>query len=499
MKKSFLFYFIFFYLFSCVSGNSKKKEMDPYVEDSLLSIEKSSKKENKKKRPKKKVFLKPSQVIKKYCQFFEGELSKIIVELSSFYPKRTPSYGIYKEIMKLKRAACERLSEKEMVLLLKPLKNIQREKIALVLPLSGRMSERGKFFLEGIRIFLKEEDKKFEDYFVLFDTESSLHQSQKIYAKIFLEGQYSLILGGVEKEEAQFLKKIAVTLRLPVLAFERRNNEAEKSPYFFQILPQVAFQAEILAKKAHEKGLSRVVLFRPIDGHADALLQSLSEELLKRKIEVEKTISYNSGDYKSMSAAADSLLLLGEKSLENKKNHVGEDDLEQDELVKVIPGKFSFEEDSDEALSDFLIDGVFIPDDFRILKHFVKIFEFHRIPQVTLFGNEQWRSENLITLWEDYWDGAFFVDFMGSLKEEPLAITGKEIQSTLGKAEEITEIEGKRIGYYAAKIAFSPFENKQIRYSQELVKAFKTLKNVQWPYFVFSLKNKEVEVFTSHL
>ena len=46
MKKSFLFYFIFFYLFSCVSGNSKKKEMDPYVEDSLLSIEKSSKKEN---------------------------------------------------------------------------------------------------------------------------------------------------------------------------------------------------------------------------------------------------------------------------------------------------------------------------------------------------------------------------------------------------------------------------------------------------------------------
>ena len=171
--------------------------------------------------------------------------------------------------------------------------------------------------------------------------------------------------------------------------------------------------------------------------------------------------------------------------------------LEQDELVKVIPGTFQSEEDPQETFPDFLIDGVFIPDDFRILKHFVKIFEFHRIPQVTLFGNEQWRSENLITLWEDYWDGAFFVDFMGSLKEEPLAMTGKKIQSILGKAEEITEIDGKRIGYYAAKIAFSPFENKQIRYSQELVKAFKTLKNVQWQYFVFSLKNKEVEVFSS--
>lgn len=495
MEKIFLFFLVFFCCFSCVSGKSEKEEIDPYEENNSLSVENISEKENKKKRQKEEIFFKTSPAVKKYCKFFKEDLRNIVFKLNSYYPKKKQSYGVYRDIIKLKQVSCENLSEKEMVSLLKPIKSVQRKKIALILPLSGKMSARGNFFLEGIQVFLKEQEKKFEDYFVLFDTESSLERSKKIYAKIFLEGQYFLVLGGVEKEEAQFLKKIAVTLRVPTLAFERRHNDSERSDYFFEILPQVAVQAEVLAKNAHEKGLRRVVLFRPTDGHADLLIKSLSAELLKTKIQVEKIVPYESGNYKSMSDAVGSLLALEGKSLEQA--HMKQNELEENELVKVIPGKFSFEDESEETFSDFLIDGVFIPDDFRILKHFVKIFEFHRIPQVTLFGNEQWRSENLITLWEDYWEGSFFVDFMGSLKEEPLTITGKEIHSTLGKAEDITEIEGKRIGYYAAKIAFSPFAKKEINYSQDLAKVFKALKNVQWQYFVFSLKNKEVEVLSS--
>ena len=131
MKKSFLFLGVFFCCFSCVSGKSKEEEIELYEEDDFSSIKNVAKKENKNKKPQEKKAFKPSQIVRKYCQFFEGDLSKIIFELSLFYPKKNKSYGIYREIIKLKRAACQRLSEKEMVLLLKPLKNIERKKSAL--------------------------------------------------------------------------------------------------------------------------------------------------------------------------------------------------------------------------------------------------------------------------------------------------------------------------------------------------------------------------------
>lgn len=63
-------------------------------------------------------------------------------------------------------------------------------------------------------------------------------------------------------------------------------------------------------------------------------------------------------------------------------------------------------------------DAIFLPDDFKMLKYFVKIFAYYNLEDMPVIGLHNWRSPELLTGGKLPGNG-FFVDFIGSYSNLP--------------------------------------------------------------------------------
>src|SRR5690606_24878972 len=68
-------------------------------------------------------------------------------------------------------------------------------------------------------------------------------------------------------------------------------------------------------------------------------------------------------------------------------------------------------------------DAVLLPDDFRTARHFAKLFKFHQVDKLTMIGNHEWRSPALVEPYDDFLEGSFFADFIGSYAKLPAAVS----------------------------------------------------------------------------
>ena len=99
-------------------------------------------------------------------------------------------------------------------------------------------------------------------------------------------------------------------------------------------------------------------------------------------------------------------------------------------------------------------DAVFIPDDFRTVRHFAKLFRYHMVGHMPLIGNHEWRSPALIDPYDDFLDGSIFGDFIGSYTNLPGRISAPTVASPyFVSPEQVTTVDFQLIGYRAGKAA----------------------------------------------
>ena len=88
-------------------------------------------------------------------------------------------------------------------------------------------------------------------------------------------------------------------------------------------------------------------------------------------------------------------------------------------------------------------DAVFLPDDFKILKYFVKLFQYYTLASMPVIGLHHWRSPQQVTDKNLLQDG-FYVDFIGSYAQLPRGLSTTATPTSLAA---IKQIDQRLLGY----------------------------------------------------
>ena len=122
-----------------------------------------------------------------------------------------------------------------------------------------------------------------------------------------------------------------------------------------------------------------------------------------------------------------------------------------------------------------------IPDNFRIVRHFVNLLKYHGVEQLPLIGNYEWRSKSLLEPWDSFLQGAAFVDFVGSYDKLPKGFGEQYPDSPFFVAPDLAgQLDFRLIGYHTGRLALrvpiKPGSRKK-----DLVHALYGLKNTESP------------------
>jgi hypothetical protein len=220
------------------------------------------------------------------------------------------------------------------------------------------------------------------------------------------------------------------------------------SKYVFHTGPSERDLTDTLTAAALKRRWKRIAVLRPSGGKADSTIESFKASAKSAGIEVPFDISYASINYSSMQGAVERLFQI---DLQARK----------DEFQKLVKSA------RDKAVKDgvpfnpkavFLppiveFDAVFLPDDYRVARHMVRIFKYFGARNVPFIGNQEWRSPALVNPREPLLDGSMFGDVIGRYEDLPTTIR----PATIGGAffadpTQVTATDGGMIGYRAGDI-----------------------------------------------
>jgi hypothetical protein len=322
-------------------------------------------------------------------------------------------------------------------------------KIGVILPLSGPLAKLSSEIVTGMRGAFQEAGMKFEDRVVLRDSVGQAPVAERLLADMVFKDKVTLVVGGLEPAEAKVLADWSEQLMLPVVLLARDGNLIANKQHALRVYPDERRLADTLADTAVKRGKKRVVILRPANGKSDMVREQFKLALQARGGVVVQDLMYNAGDFASMQAVSNTIFRV---SISERPDEYRRAFRKAREAAQRARQPFDPRMVVLKPIVDF--DAIFIPDDFRTVRHFAKLFRYHQVDKMTLIGNHEWRSPALVEPYDDFFDGSFFADFIGSYAK--LAPTIKV--ATLGSPYFVTpqtvmSVDFQIIGYRAARVA----------------------------------------------
>lgn len=377
-------------------------------------------------------------------------------------------------------------------------------KIVVLLPLTGANGAQGKAVYDGIRSRMGMTGIKPEQ--VIFrDTNSKDSFSENWIAEAVFLHQAGLIIGGLTRGEEIMLRTYANQLYLPtlLLAPPLRENSLS-SPYVFNVFPNEMAMNEALLTKATGRGVKRVGVLLPSGRNDSDLVQSFLEMAKQKGMSITGPFTYEPGTYDSMERAASQIF----------KTNRGERSREYQEALKKAKDKAAAEGKPFDPRFVILkpivdVDAVFIPDNFKTIRYFAKIFKYLGVEKMTMLGNQEWRATPLIQPYEPYLEGSMFSDYIGYYNELPHTFrpfAGDNKKFLMGLYAGTFDL--KSIGLQAFQIASNAIRiPTQKRYQlvntlrllgsgpEDITRApsvFDRFNRFNWPAYVFEITNKDI-------
>ena len=384
-------------------------------------------------------------------------------------------------------------------------------RIGIILPLTGTYATQGQSALNGIKAAAKESRVNLDRAFVILDSGSSGEGSRRALARLLFEYQVSIVIGGLSRKEAEPIANYSKAIRFPAFILHGNPKITGKSEYSFRVYPGQNYLANALAAAMQEKKIKKVALLHPSHGSSDELIRSLKRVLPEASIEITREAKYENGNYNSMDAAVRTIFGL---TVESRMDEYRQLVLKRrDEARK---SGTAFKASSVILSPDYTFQAVLIPDDFRIVRHFVKLMQYHNVQKIPLIGNHSWRSKDLIQPWDASLKGSFFADFIGSYRELPKSIARNITKTSeyFVSPEQIGDLDYKLIGFRAANLAVAAVR-KKVKKRRAFPKALRTLKlsdkffegnrlafdrfrSSRWPTYIFTVADKKFSVSKSN-
>ena len=173
------------------------------------------------------------------------------------------------EISEIQINIDELLIEKEII---KPLEMLNIEKIAILLPMTGKYSKIGKAIYEGIEIELNNINKN--PQLTIHDTGDQSINLKKVYSEA-LKQNFDYVIGPLQKDLINKILKYS-SEKLPILTLNYSNNlkKINQGVHQFGLLPED--ESICIAEKAIIDGNSNAVIFYPDNNWGKRIAESFS-------------------------------------------------------------------------------------------------------------------------------------------------------------------------------------------------------------------------------
>jgi len=173
------------------------------------------------------------------------------------------------EISEIQINIDELLIEKEII---KPLEMLNIEKIAILLPMTGKYSKIGKAIYEGIEIELNNINKN--PQLTIHDTGDQSINLKKVYSEA-LKQNFDYVIGPLQKDLINKILKYS-SEKLPILTLNYSNNlkKINRGVHQFGLLPED--ESKCIAEKAIIDGNSNAVIFYPDNNWGKRIAESFS-------------------------------------------------------------------------------------------------------------------------------------------------------------------------------------------------------------------------------
>jgi outer membrane PBP1 activator LpoA protein len=190
-------------------------------------------------------------------------------------------------------------------------------KIALLLPMTGKYSKIGKAILNGIEIELKDTSKYIKPELSIFDTGDEDTNLKKIYSEM-ISNDFDYVIGPLRKNFIEKISKYSSN-DLPVLTLNYSNNlkKYSKKVYQFGLLPED--EAICIAEKAIIDGNINASALYPDNTWGKRIVESFTLRFQELGGNVTNLLKYNKEDTK-INNSIKNLLDIEEST--KRKNHM---------------------------------------------------------------------------------------------------------------------------------------------------------------------------------
>jgi hypothetical protein len=360
-----------------------------------------------------------------------------------------------------------------------------------------------KLYFKGIEKSSQSLYKKNRSKIARVKTKLKFADFKNAMAKLLIEDKASVIVTWGSKEYLQYYERWQQKIDIPTIAIAKKNSEKKN---LFYIYPNHQNYAKAFVKTLRTRNISKISILRPDRYKESSLINGIVKELEKEKIQIDKIADYNPANYNSLDMAARDIFNIDQAERADELKAIYEIEKEKAEAAGLKLGERSV---FLRAKTDS--QAVFIPDNFKIVRHFVKLFQYYDAKNIQLIGNHEWRSKDLVVPREPYLNGALFVDFMGEKKNFPFndIVKGEE---KVEDVQEDVELEDDYIamGYYAglaAQIALKKSKKKndisRKLNNLELQDEFLGTRPIfvegafNWPTFIYQVNNSGFNLINS--
>lgn len=320
----------------------------------------------------------------------------------------------------------------------------------------------------------------------------------KVISDLIYKEKVGIIITWGEKK---FLKRVSFwqkRLDIPALVIGNDKRESENK---FKVFPNRNNYTSRLVESMKKKGIKRIAILTPAHYEKSSLLKGIIKDLKENEIEIVYDVIYDSNNYDSMNMACRTIF-----EIDRSKRHGEYMAIMRSERRKAKAKGFKLNRKLVFLPARVNYDAILIPDNFKIVNHFVKLFEYYQMPRIPLIGTYEWRSKDLVKSKHPLLQGALFVDFIGDPNKLPTVVKKenaqrKRIGDSLGLGTDY-----QLMGYYSSKLAsisVKASKNKRKLVSKILKKvkikdrffqnkpAFKG-NDLNWPSFLFEVNQGEI-------
>lgn len=351
------------------------------------------------------------------------------------------------------------------------------KKVGVIFGLSDQGREQRNWLYAGMQAFLRNSQLQESDTLVMRDSLPTAAQWEAQLAQLVLVDKVASVIVSLPRGEFERVAKWAQDLSLPMVVLGANRNEKPMNPYVYHVWPYEKHMATVLARYTAERGIKRLGILRP-NRNFGASFETFVAAFKQAGIEVTEQQVYNPNDFASIEASMRKMFALERtgRETEFEQAFLKKKQAAEDAGVPV---------NAHEVLLPPLVrmDAIFIPDNFKAIRHIAKMMKSFSVKQMPLIGTQEWRARNLVDPPEPFLGTSFFADTINSYNNLPMGVSAGVTDSPyfVNPAESF-QVDLKIIGYNALQVAIkgkSLTEEKRFKFAMQ----WKSLQYDAGPYF----------------